>query len=452
MFGRRKGSDAADVTEDRPAVDEPGSTAPIRSVGIDLDERRPEREPAEQPARPADDTAVTALDGPGRDAEPTGPAEPDAARPVVEPTPDAEATQAVAVTRDLTPEERERRARSGRAVDDRPDPRRPSAWRAARSAVREFGRDQCTDLAAALTYYAVLSIFPAALALLSILGLVSDPERYVDKIADVARPLVSQDTLEQIRNALENLTRSDVAGVGLVVGVVVALFSASAYVGAFGRAMNRILEVEEGRPVWKLRPAQILVTLVTVLLVAVALVILVVSGPVARSVGDVLGLEGTAVTVWNIAKWPVLALIVIALVGILYRSTPNARQKFRWLSPGAFVAIVVWLLASAAFAFYVANVSSYDRTFGSVAGAVVALLWLWLTNLALLFGAELDSELERHRQLQGGLLAEVSLQLPVRDDRTIRKRASKQEQVVAAHREVRESFLGGGQMEDRPYR
>ena len=182
-----------------------------------------------------------------------------------------------------------------------------------------------------------------------------------------------------------------------------ALWSASGYVGAFGRAMNRIYEIEEGRPFWKLRPVMLLLTLVAVLLAAVALLLLIVSGPVAESIGNVIGLGDAALTVWTIAKWPVLALIVVLVVGLLYYTTPNVQQpKFRWISVGAAVAILIWVLASVGFSFYVANFSSYNKTYGSLAGVIVALLFLWITNLALLFGGELDAELERGRRAAGG--------------------------------------------------
>jgi membrane protein len=202
--------------------------------------------------------------------------------------------------------------------------------------------------------------------------------------------------------------------------------------------MNRVYEIREGRPVWKLRPVMLLVTLVSVILVALVLLGLIVSGPVAQSVGNVVGLGSTAVTVWNIAKWPVMLAVVVFLVALLYYATPNIKQpKFRWLSIGAVVAIVVWIVLSAIFGFYVANFSSYNKTYGSLAGVIVFLLWLWLTNLALLFGAELDAELERGRELQAGVAAEKSVQLPPRDTRNIEKTEAKEEKDFECARELR---------------
>jgi membrane protein len=327
------------------------------------------------------------------------------------------------------------------------DPRKPdelgdltkrSWWYIARRVVREFREDNCTDLAAALTYYAVLAVFPGLLAVISTLGLFNLGGDSVTTMLDILKPLVSSSTLDAVRHPLEELARSQSAGVAFVVGLAGALWSASGYVGAFSRAMNRVYDVEEGRPFYKLRPLQLLVTIITVALCVIGLVILLVSGPVARSVGDVIGLGNTALQAWNIAKWPALALVVILVVALLYYVTPNVRQpRFRWISAGAFVAILVWVAGSIGFAFYVGNFASYNKTYGSVAGMVVALLWLWLTNLALLFGAELDAELERGRELQAGLPAEKNIQLPLRDDRNIVKAERKRREDIADARELR---------------
>ena len=316
---------------------------------------------------------------------------------------------------------------------------KPTIWSTLKRTLAEFTGDQCTDLAAGLTYYAVLAVFPALIALLSLIGLANQTDKVVNTVLDVARPLVSNDFLtNQVRPVVENLANTDSAGIGLLIGLLGALFSASGYVNAFGRAMNRILEVEEGRPIWKLRPAQLLVTVIALLLIAVALVILVASGPVATSIGNVIGLGDTALMVWNIVKWPGLLVVVILVVALLYYGTPNVRQpRFRWISVGAALAIVIWLVASVGFALYVTNFGSYNATYGSLAFVVIALLWIWLTNVALLFGAELDSELERGRQLQSGIAAEETLQLPVRDDRQIKKGEDKHADLVETAREIR---------------
>ncbi len=324
--------------------------------------------------------------------------------------------------------------------DSPKDLTKPSWTYVLRKTVREFSDDQCTDLAAALTYYAVLAMFPAALAMLSVVGLVSDGRETVETLLDILRQIGAGSAADTLEPTLVELSQSSSAGVGLVIGIVVALWSASGYTGAFGRGMNRIYEVREGRPVWKLRPMMLLVTLVTIVLAAAVALSLVVTGPAAEAVGDAIGLGSTVVTVWNIAKWPVMLLVVMLIIGLLYYATPNVKQpKFRWISVGAAVAIVVWILASALFGFYVANFSSYDKTYGSLAGVIVFLLWLWITNLALLFGGELDAELERGRELQAGMPAEEEIQLPPRDTRNIDKAEAKERQDVLRGRRLRET-------------
>ncbi|QDH10784.1 YihY/virulence factor BrkB family protein [Nocardioides dongxiaopingii] len=297
----------------------------------------------------------------------------------------------------------------------------------ARQTLSEFLDDQCTDLAAALTYYAVLALFPAAIALTSVLGLVGQGTSAVDEVLDILGTIGAGGVVDSIGPTLRELATSQAAGLGFVLGLAGALWSASGYVGAFGRAMNRIYEKGEGRPIWKLRPAMLLLTAVLVVLVALVLAALILTGPAAEAVGDAIGLGGTAVTVWNIAKWPVLLAVVVLIVALLYHFTPNVHPpRFRWTSVGAVLAIVVWVLASAAFGLYVANFSSYDKTYGALAGVVVFLLWLWLTNLALLLGAELDAELERGRELQRGEPAEDDILLPHRDTRNLEKKEAKE--------------------------
>ncbi|MGA9872196.1 MAG: YhjD/YihY/BrkB family envelope integrity protein [Rhodococcus sp. (in: high G+C Gram-positive bacteria)] len=317
---------------------------------------------------------------------------------------------------------------------------KPSWVFVAKKTAREFSRDQCTDLAAALTYYAVLSLFPAILAIVSLLGVFGQGQATVDGVLQVVSDLGPSTAVDTLRGPIEQLVQAPAAGFALVTGIAGALWSASGYVGAFGRAMNRMYEVEEGRPVWKLRPVMLLVTLVALTLIACAAAMLAISGPIATAIGEAVGLGETALTVWNIAKWPLVLVLVVLAVALLYYATPNVQQpKFRWISSGAAVAIVVWLLATVAFGFYVANFGSYNKTYGSLAGAIVFLLWLWITNLALLFGAELDSELERGRQLQAGIEAEERLQLPPRDTRVSEKNEQKDREAVEQGRRLRES-------------
>ena len=310
-----------------------------------------------------------------------------------------------------------------------------------RKTVREFSKDECTDLAAALTYYAVLAMFPAAIAMLSLVGLVGQGQTTVTTLLDILRQVGASGVAKTLGPTLNQLAASQhAAGFAFVIGLLAALWSASGYVGAFGRAMNRMYEVREGRPIWKLRPIQIVVTVVALVLAAAVVIAFALTGSVAQAVGNAIGLGSTAITVWNIAKWPVMLLVVIVIVAILYWATPNVSQpKFRWLSVGAVVAIVSWIVASALFGFYVANFSSYNKTYGALAGVIVFLLWLWITNLALLFGAELDAELERGRQLQAGIEAEKSIQLPPRDTRNIEKADEKAEEDELRGRRLREA-------------
>ncbi len=303
---------------------------------------------------------------------------------------------------------------------------------------REFSKDQCTDLAAALTYYAVLALFPAILAMVSLLSIFGQGQSGTNALLDIVKD-ISPSSVETMRGVVTQLSSSHSGGITLVIGLLGALWSASGYVGAFGRAMNRMYEIDEGRPFYKLRPVMLLVTLIAVIMVALVALALVVSGPVARAVGDAIGLGSTAVTVWNIVKWPVMLVVVILVVAILYYATPNIKQpKFRWISVGAAIAVVVWIIASVAFAFYVTNFSSYNKTYGTLAGVIVFLLWLWITNLALLFGAEFDSETERARQLQGGIAAEETIQLPPRDTKASEKLAEKEKKDVAEGRQIRQ--------------
>lgn len=267
--------------------------------------------------------------------------------------------------------------------------------------VRNFLRHQGGDLAAGLTYYAVLAVFPAVLALVSLLAVVGNPDDTVQTVLDVLGPLMSADRLESIEPTIRDLARADGATWTFAAGTAGALYSASAYVTGFSRAMNRVREVEETRPFWKLRPYMLLITLVAVVLNAGALVIITVTGPIAESVGDVLGVERSALDIWETAKWPALALVVVVVVALLFHATPNVKVgRLRLLSPGAFIALLIWAAASTGFAFYLANFASYNKTYGSVAGAIIALLWIYLTNVALMFGAELDAARDARKAAQ----------------------------------------------------
>jgi membrane protein len=311
---------------------------------------------------------------------------------------------------------------------------------AMRMAVREFSRDQCLDLAAALTYYAVLSLFPALLVIVSLLGVFGQGERTVGTVLEIVADVAPTSAVDTLRAPIQQLVESPSAGFALVAGLLGALWSASGYVGAFGRAMNRIYEIGEGRPVWKLRPLQLLLTLGALLTASAVALMLTVSGPLASAIGKAIGLGDAAITVWRVGRWPLILAFVMVAVAVLYYATPNVRQpKFRWISAGAVVAILVWAVASVGFGLYVAHFASYNKTYGALGGVIVFLLWLWITNVALLFGAEVDSELERGRELQAGLPAEEELQLPLRDTAVLDKNAAKDKEDVKRGIELRRS-------------
>jgi membrane protein len=283
----------------------------------------------------------------------------------------------------------------------------------------EFKKDNLTDWAAALTYYGILALFPALLVLVSLLGLAGQntTQSLIDNIAGAAPG--SAKTI--ITNAIQNLQSSkSSAGILFIVGIAGALWSASGYVGAFSRASNAIYEVGEGRPFWKLRPQQVLITFVMVIILAASAIAVVVTGGLATQVGNLIGVGSTAVTVWDIAKWPVLVVLVSIMVAVLYYAAPNVRHPgFRWISPGSILAVAIWIVASAAFAFYVANFGSYNKTYGSLGGVIIFLVWLWISNVAILLGAEFDAEMARGRELEAGREGGDPI-LPPRDTRKLK--------------------------------
>jgi membrane protein len=320
--------------------------------------------------------------------------------------------------------------RGNRAVDPAPDVDEISGTRAdyaptgtdaqptvggtLKRTLKEFSEDNLTDWAAALTYYGILALFPALLAMLSLIGLLVDPATLTDSLTSVI-PGAAADTVKPV---IDQIAGNTAAGFGLIFGLTGAIWSASGYVGAFTRAANVVYETPEGRKIWKLKPLQLLVTLIGVLFATVIVMAVVLSGPVVKALGRAIGLGDTALTVWNIAKWPVIVVLVALMIAVLYYATPNVRLRgFKWVSPGAGVAILIWAVASALFAFYVANFGSYNKAYGALAGVIIFLVWFWLTNVALLFGIELDAEIERTRELREGVpRAEKEIQLDAREE------------------------------------
>ncbi|WP_328376131.1 YihY/virulence factor BrkB family protein [Micromonospora zamorensis] len=289
---------------------------------------------------------------------------------------------------------------------------RQLSWRTWRGvlvrSVQNFVNDNCSDWAAALTYYGVLAVFPSAIVIVALVGLVSSGEQTVDTIVELASQVGAGSVLSDDEDGVVGVIRTVVLDQSnpkllLSFGLLGALWSASGFIGAFTRASNAIYGVDEGRPVWKLRPLQIGLAAITLVLLAVVALGLIVSGPVTDAVGDLINAGGLARTVWSVAKWPVLAMIMMSLLSLLFWIAPNVRQpRFRWLTPGGAVALVSWALASFGFGLYVTNFSSYDTTYGSLGAAIAFLVWLYLSNSALMLGVQINAEVQRGRQLQAG--------------------------------------------------
>ena len=269
-------------------------------------------------------------------------------------------------------------------------------WHALRDAAKAFRARNLSDRAAALTYYSVLSLFPGMIVLVALLGVLGGPGS-ADSVFNIIDDLGPASAVDTFREPVEDVTEnSGAAGVALVIGLALALYSASGYVGAFMRASNEIYEVTEERPFWKQRPLQLVITLAMVVILAVVMLALVLTGPLAEAIGDEVGIGDAALTAFSIAKWPLLSLMVIGVIGGLYRFAPNTRHKgFGWVLPGSLLATVLWIVASAGFAVYIANFGSYSNTYGALAGVIVFLVWLWLSNIAVVFGAQFAAELER---------------------------------------------------------
>jgi len=281
----------------------------------------------------------------------------------------------------------------------------------------EFQEDNLTDWAAALTYYGLLSLFPAAIAMVSLIGIFGDTRSTTASLTEIITEIGPQSAAETFKGPIESVTANrGTAGFTLVLGILLALWSASGYTGAFMRASNVIYETREGRPFWKLRPLQVAVTLVMILLLTLLAFSLVLTGPIVAAIAKPLGISSTAVDVWDVAKWPVMALVFLLMLSILYYASPNAKLRgFRWITPGSLVAIMVWIVASALFGFYVSNFGSYDKTYGTLGGLIVLLLWFWISNLAILFGHQLNAELERSAEIdEGRPRAEREIQLEPR--------------------------------------
>ena len=321
------------------------------------------------------------------------------------------------------------------AVPDSPKEMPKAGWLAIlKRSVKQFKHDDITDRAAALTYYGILAIFPGMLVLVSVLGLTgkSTTQKLVDNLGAVAPGSVSS----FLRSVIQHVQGSSgTAGIAAIVGLALALWSASSYVAAFMRASNAIYDVDEGRPIWKTAPVRLLTTLALVIMLVLSAVIVVVTGPIATQVGKALGIGDAAVLAWNIAKWPVLLVIVSLMFALLYKASPNVKQPgFTWVSAGGLLAVIVWLVASGLFALYVSFSGSYNKTYGSLATVIVFLVWLWISNIAILLGAEFNAERQRERALRAGMPADVE---PFAELRDTRKLDDAEQHRVNKAREVR---------------
>ncbi len=296
---------------------------------------------------------------------------------------------------------------------------------AARRTLKEYKDDQLQDRAAALTYFGIQSIFPGLLVLVSLLGILgkSATQPLITNLASAAPSSVRKIIMTDVTHLQNSHAASSIVGLA---GLALALWSASNYVAAFMRASNSIYDVPEGRPIWKTAPIRLAVTAITMIMLVAAALIVVVTGGLARKVGDVLGAGSTAVTAWDYAKWPVLLIIIALVLAILYWASPNARHGFQWVTPGGLIAVTLWLIASGLFAVYVANFSHYNKTYGSLAGIIIFLIWMWISNVAILFGAEFNAELERGRAIAGGHPPQKEPFSELRDDRKLRKQAEKE--------------------------
>lgn len=336
----------------------------------------------------------------------------------------------------------------GPEPDGTAEPARPDWQVIAIRAVHEFRINQCWDLAAALTYYVVLTVCPALLAAAALIGVFGDAEQVASGALAIVRDLGGEDVAAALTEPLDQLLNASRAGLAFATGLVVTLWTVSGYLGAFGRGMNRILGVPEGRPFWKSRPAMLGAAAILVLLGSLVAVALVVTGDVAAAVLGMFedDVDAEDALIWDLVKLPVVALLAALMLAVLYWAAPNVRRpKRRWISIGAGTALAVWIVTTVLFGLYVWNFASYDRVYGVLGGIIAFLLWTWLGNMAVLIGAVLDSEVERARQLRAGIPAQESLRLELRDERLIRINHDQREADIRASARM----LAGASRDDR---
>ncbi|MCK2036710.1 YihY/virulence factor BrkB family protein [Microbacterium sp. SSW1-49] len=335
---------------------------------------------------------------------------------------------------------------SAATTEDEPSPNDLDArsWKfVARSVIRKFGQDGAGDIAAGLTFHAVLALIPAIMVVVSVVSLLGKESETVTLVLEVSRAVASPEVAKGLASVVDMLAESSIAGLALLTGLALTIWAGARYIAVLGRGMNRVYDVEEGRRGWALKLMQLAVSVLLFVAVLAVAALLALSEPVARAIGDALSLGDSVLIAWQILRWPLLAAIVIAAVAFLYDRAPNVRHvKFRWVSLGAGIAILVLIIASALFSLYVSSIVDYDRVYGPLAGAIIFLLWMWIANLALMLGVEFDAAVERARELRAGEPAEFRVRLPLRDDTQIEAKNRRSSEEVAEARELRNRSEG----------
>ena len=312
--------------------------------------------------------------------------------------------------------QRSRVRRKARRFGDLPD----GAWRRiARRTFDQYQADGITNLAAALTYRSILSLFPGLIALVALLGVLGQYPQTFDAVLKIVASFAPPSTVQTVSVPVRQIIlHKGGAGALLGAGLAGVIWAASGYVGTFSWAANVLWEAKRGRSWYRQWPFNVAVTLVALVLITAVLLALVLSGPIANSVGRQLGVGSTGLTIWSIARWPAIVAVVTFMISGLYYVAPNVRPpSWRWLTPGAILAVVAWAVASLGFAVFLANFGSYNKVYGTLGAIVTFLIWVWLANVAALLGIELDAEVERERELavhEPG--AAERIQLPLRQE------------------------------------
>lgn len=339
----------------------------------------------------------------------------------------------------------------GIAALDRDDPRPErgtlprGSWRIALTrAGHGFMRHRGIDAAAALTFFTALATFPALLVLVSAFAFFDNRDAAVSDLLAIAGTVVPGDAASDLENVLRELLSLQNPGIALVAGLILLVWTVSGFATAFGRVVNTVYEVEEGRQFWSFRGRMVLVALLLIVLGTVVVAILLTTPDATESILGRRGIAPLVATVWNVGKWPLLLAVVAVYISLLYYATPNVRHtRMRWATIGSFAAIALWAVGTALFAAYIVVAGHYDTLYGSLGGLVTALLWAYLSNAALVAGAEIDAEFVRLRQLARGEAAEETVRLPLRDTSRNHTLARQRSADVAAAARIRAAVERG---------